>query len=159
MSIDKETVFDLIKKGQCLFLEERFFESYHLLRENINRSEVTNDDIWDILKGEISLHWEPNDVFNIIEKQDVYQASLVSNLVENYKNLIAIENKYFYVCKEVDYDFFEMISPRKFQKDVLHSVGQLKAFMMDISGDYFIIKENKLLFINEKEIERNNPFL
>lgn len=156
---EEHTIFDMIKKGQELFLQERFFDSYFIIRESINKSEISNDNIWLLLKGDISLIWESDEIFHIIDKPNYHQASLVLELKERYSNLLFIEGKYFDICKTVDYSFFEMISPKNFQKDVLHNVKQVKNFMMDVVGQYFIIKDEQLLFIEEKNIEKNNPFL
>ncbi len=156
---EEHTSFDMIKKGQELFLQERFFDSYFIIRESINKSEISNDNIWLLLKGDISLIWESDEIFHIIDKPNYHQASLVLELKERYSHLLFIEGKYFDICKTVDYSFFEMISPKNFQKDVLHNVKQVKNFMMDVVGQYFIIKDEQLLFIEEKNIEKNNPFL
>lgn len=156
---EEYTIFDIIKKGQELFLQERFFESYSIIRESVNKSEISNDNIWSLLKGDISLIWESSEIFHVIDKPNYHQSSLVSSLKDEYSNLLFIDGKYFDVCKSIDYSFFEMISPKKFQKDILYNVKQLNNFMMDIVGQYFIIKEEQLLFVEEKDIERNNPFL
>lgn len=156
---DTDTIFDIIKNGQDLFIEEKFFEGYLLIRENTDKSEISNNDIMKLLKGEASLYWESHNIFDVIDRPNIYQFSRVEKLKERYKDLIVVENRYFETIKEVDYSFFEMISPRKYTENVLHPIAQLKSFMMDVQGQYFIIKEDKVRFVNEKNIGHSNPFL
>lgn len=159
--IDDEyvTLYDILEEGKRLFIEELFFEGYSLIRENTDRSQLTNEEIHLFLRGEATAIFSNFDIVDIIFRPEPTQFLKVNDLKEKYKNLLKIDNQCFNTLKTIDFDFFDSISPRKFQENLLFSTSLLKQFMFDIKGEYFIIKDNKVFFVEKKDIKGYHPFL
>lgn len=153
------TIFDVFEESKRLFLNEFMYEGYLYIRENTDLSEISNDDILNVLKGDKTVVFLPYDLFEVTDVPNSYQQIQVNKIKEKYQALIQFNNKYYETVKELDLDFFESISPRKFEKETLFSSGLIKVFMFDVPTNDFIIKDDKLLFVKEKEIKGYNPFL
>ena len=150
---------DILEKGKKLFSDNQMFKGFIYIRENFDKSILSNKDINDILVGEVSVFWENSNDFFLIDKPDYHQKNSIKEVEEKYNNLIEIENTFYESLKEMDYCFFESISPKKFKEEQLYQVSLIKNFMYDCVGYFFYIKDEKVFFLNEINIRGYNPFL
>lgn len=155
----KINLYDLFEYSLQTFSEGQMFEGYIGLRENINISILTDQDIVNILMGDVSVIWENDQFFFIIDKVNFKQKSAIQGLVDKYKNMILIDDNYFTILKSINYSMFESISPKRFQSNVIFSTSLIKSFVFGCVGDYFLIKDDKLHFIKREHLNGFNPFL
>lgn len=153
------TIFDVFEEGKRLFLNEFLYDGYLYIRENTDLSEISNDDILEVLKGNRTIVFLNDDLFDVIDNPSYYQQVQVKKIKDKYDSLLRFNDKFFEVEKEMDLNFFESVSPRKFKKDTVFSTGLIKAFMFEVPTDNFIIDNDRVLFIKEKDIKGFNPFI
>lgn len=156
---NKELLFDIIETGQKLFSEDKMYEGYIYIRERLDLSEISNDEIKDVLLGEISLFWENSEYFFIIDKPNLRQKERNKKIEEKYKNVLSLLEENYEILKTMDYDFFKSISPRVFQDNTLYPTSLVKSFMFNCEGDYFYVKNNDMFFLIKQEKKGFNPYL
>lgn len=156
---NKELLFDIIEKGQKLFSEDKMYEGYIYIREKLNISEISNEEIKDVLLGNISLFWENSDYFFIIDKPNLRQKERNKEIEEKYKNILLLFDENYEIVKKIDYDFFKSISPRVFKNNILYSTSLIKSFMFNCEGDYFYVEDNNMFFLIKQEKKGFNPYM
>lgn len=154
-----QSVFSIFENGKSLFSKGQLFEGYIYIRENINRSEINNDEIIGVLKGEYSVLFSKEEQFEVIAKKNLVQFQSVQQLKNKYESLLYINKEYYSVVKTMNLDFFESVSPRKFPENTLFNTSNLKNFMFDIQGSSFIIFGDTVQFLEKEEITSFNPFI
>lgn len=154
-----QSIFSIFENGKSLFSKGQLFEGYIYIRENINRSEINNDEIIGVLKGEYSVLFSKEEQFEVIAKKNLAQLQSVQQLKNKYESLLYINKEYYSVVKTMNLDFFESVSPRKFPENTLFNTSNLKNFMFDIQGSSFIIFGDTVQFLEKEEITSFNPFI
>lgn len=138
-------------------LNEEFYEAYLILRNNFNLSELNRTEILQLLLGRSSIKVFHDD-FEVVNIPNIYYNEKMNSIKNKYNNYINIQNEYYEKIESIDLDFFNSLSPRKFNEGVIYNSSLLKNFIFSIKGDYFIIHNNHFYFLNKVYLPKFNIF-
>lgn len=152
----------LIEKAKVLFMSEEFHVGFDLIRTNFE-SELTDQQIFQLLKGEIGYSFQGNDVFFDVSLIDEEYSSQIKEILANYDNLICIDEELYEAKEFIDYNLLDFADTSDFVKYLnsnsetlikIKDFPYLKAMLkydfhsFDFA-DYFYYNKNGIYFFQE----------
>jgi hypothetical protein len=119
-----------IQQAQLFFSSENFVGGFEILRSCFDESEVSDDTIFDILKGKLGFNINGDDIeFDVKfiqedEEQSEY-SQLISEVLENYDFLIDISGTKYQVNSSFDFDLSIIASTNDWIKELKANEGKL----------------------------------
>lgn len=151
-----------IQQAQHYFSSENFVGGFEILRDCFNESDVSDDTIFAVLKGELGFKVDGDNVefdakfIEEDEEQSDY-AQLISEVLENYDFLIDIDDTKYQVASSFDFDLSLIANTNDWIKELKESEGTLVskanfkyfkevAELMRESGSYHFDDAEKILY-------------
>jgi hypothetical protein len=119
-----------IQQAQHFFSSENFVGGFEILRNCFEESEVSNDTIFEVLKGKLGFNINGDNIefdakfIQEDEEQEEY-AQLISEVLENYDFLIDIEHTKYQVNSSFEFDLSLIASTNDWIKELKSSEGTL----------------------------------
>ena len=122
-----------------------------ILRNQFDKSEISESDIKPLLFGKNKIIWDKGDCFNIIDVPNLFQEQRMNLLKKKYDELICYKEKYYKVIEEKNLEMFLAMTNIKVKSDVVYNSDSLKKIVFSLKGDFFIIKDDKVLYLEKTE--------
>jgi hypothetical protein len=120
----------LIQQAQHFFSSENFVGGFEILRSCYDESDVSDDIIFSILKGEIGFNINDNEIqfdekFIKEDKEQEEYSQLISEVLENYDFLIDINNVKYQVDSSFEFDLSLIANTNDWIRDLKENEGKL----------------------------------
>lgn len=146
-----ETKQDSFIKALDYAFAEKMDCAEFILRNQFDKSEISESDIKPLLFGKYRLIWKKGEYASIIDIPNVFQERRMNLLKRKYDELICYKEKYYKVLEEKNLEMFLEMTNVKVKPDVVYSSDSLKKLVFSLKGDFFIIKDDKVLYLEKTE--------